>query len=71
MKATLASQDVNICLIPESPYCIYGKHGLFNYVLKRLEKRGHCVIVIAEGADDSIKDLEARKDLGKDEDLHD
>ena len=54
LKASLASHDVDICLIPESPYHIYGKYGVCNYVHKRLKNKGHCVIVIAEGADDSI-----------------
>ncbi|GAA0175534.1 hypothetical protein LIER_28688 [Lithospermum erythrorhizon] len=50
MYATLASRDVDCCLIPESPFYLEGKGGLFEYVEKRLKENGHMVIVIAEGA---------------------
>ncbi|KAL7112198.1 hypothetical protein ACP275_05G136900 [Erythranthe tilingii] len=50
MHATLASRDVDCCLIPESPFYLEGKGGLFEYMEKRLKENGHMVIVIAEGA---------------------
>ncbi|KAL0354610.1 UNVERIFIED_CONTAM: ATP-dependent 6-phosphofructokinase [Sesamum radiatum] len=50
MYATLASRDVDCCLIPESPFYLEGPGGLFEYVRKRLKENGHMVIVIAEGA---------------------
>lgn len=50
MYATLASRDVDCCLIPESPFYLEGKGGLLEYVEKRLKENGHMVIVIAEGA---------------------
>ncbi|KAJ8445843.1 hypothetical protein Cgig2_027924 [Carnegiea gigantea] len=50
MYATLASRDVDCCLIPESPFYLEGKGGLFEYMEKRLKENGHMVIVIAEGA---------------------
>lgn len=50
MHATLASRDVDCCLIPESPFYLEGKGGLFEFVEKRLKENGHMVIVIAEGA---------------------
>uniref|UniRef100_A0A7N0VAW3 Phosphofructokinase domain-containing protein n=1 Tax=Kalanchoe fedtschenkoi TaxID=63787 RepID=A0A7N0VAW3_KALFE len=50
MYATLASRDVDCCLIPESPFYLEGPGGLFEYVEKRLKENGHMVIVIAEGA---------------------
>lgn len=50
MYATLASRDVDCCLIPESPFNLEGKGGLFEYIEKRLKENGHMVIVIAEGA---------------------
>lgn len=59
--ATLASRDVNICLIPESPFEIEGEYGLCETVYKRLKKRSHCVIVVAEGADDAIIDAALEK----------
>ncbi|XP_038987596.1 ATP-dependent 6-phosphofructokinase 3 [Phoenix dactylifera] len=50
MYATLASRDVDCCLIPESPFYLEGKGGLFEYIEKRLKENGHMVIVVAEGA---------------------
>ncbi|CAA0821309.1 ATP-dependent 6-phosphofructokinase 3 [Striga hermonthica] len=50
MYATLASRDVDCCLIPESPFYLEGKGGLFEYIEKTLKANGHMVIVIAEGA---------------------
>ncbi|KAK6140748.1 hypothetical protein DH2020_025511 [Rehmannia glutinosa] len=50
MYATLASRDVDCCLIPESPFYLEGEGGLFEYVEKTLKENGHMVIVIAEGA---------------------
>lgn len=50
MYATLASRDVDCCLIPESPFYLEGAGGLFEYVERRLKENGHMVIVIAEGA---------------------
>lgn len=50
MYATLASRDVDLCLIPESPFYLEGEGGLFEFVEKRLKENGHMVIVIAEGA---------------------
>ncbi|KAI7732218.1 hypothetical protein M8C21_006101 [Ambrosia artemisiifolia] len=50
MYATLASRDVDLCLIPESPFYLDGEGGLLEYVEKRLKDDGHMVIVVAEGA---------------------
>ncbi|XP_015169013.1 ATP-dependent 6-phosphofructokinase 6-like isoform X2 [Solanum tuberosum] len=50
MYATLASRDVDCCLIPESPFYLEGSGGLFEYIEHRLKDNGHMVIVIAEGA---------------------
>ena len=41
---------VDVCLIPEVPFALKGPKGLFAYVEKVLEERGHCVMCIAEGA---------------------
>jgi 6-phosphofructokinase 1 len=45
--ATLACNDVNFCLIPESPFTLPAFLGALK---KRLQERGHAVIVVAEGA---------------------
>ncbi|CAN6478033.1 unnamed protein product [Victoria cruziana] len=50
MFATLASRDVDCCLIPESPFYLDGEGGLFEFIQQRLKVNGHMVIVVAEGA---------------------
>lgn len=45
--ATLAAGDVDVCLIPEVPFDM---EKLFEYVEEKLESKGNCLIVIAEGA---------------------
>ncbi len=47
--ATLAQQDVNFVLIPEIDIDLEGENGLLHNLQKRLELRGHAVIVVAEG----------------------
>jgi len=37
-------------LIPESPFYLEGKGGLFEFMEKRLKENGHMVLVVAEGA---------------------
>ncbi len=49
-SATMASGDVNYCLIPEVTFPLYGEDGLIEHLKKRLDKRGHAVIAVAEGA---------------------
>ncbi|CAJ1976589.1 unnamed protein product [Sphenostylis stenocarpa] len=50
MYATQASRDVDCCLIPESPFYLEGRGGLFEFIEQRLKENGHLVIVVAEGA---------------------
>ncbi|RLB58787.1 MAG: ATP-dependent 6-phosphofructokinase [Deltaproteobacteria bacterium] len=49
-NAALAEPDVNCVLVPEVPFVIDGERGLVAWLRRRLEKRGHAVIVVAEGA---------------------
>jgi 6-phosphofructokinase 1 len=46
----LASHDVNFVLIPEVPFELEGDNGFFAHLEKRLNKRNHAVVVVAEGA---------------------
>lgn len=69
MYATLASRDVDCCLIPETPFFLEGPGGLFEFIEKRLRENGHMVIVIAEGAGESLEERDASgnklfKDVG-------
>ncbi|MHC4866863.1 MAG: ATP-dependent 6-phosphofructokinase [Planctomycetota bacterium] len=48
--ATLANSDVNFCFIPEHPLVLEGEDGFLNRLEKRLDRKHHAVIVVAEGA---------------------
>lgn len=48
--ATLASQEVNFTLIPESPFALEGDGGFLAALRRRMIDRKHAVIVVAEGA---------------------
>jgi 6-phosphofructokinase 1 len=58
--ATLAQQDVNFVLVPEVDFDLDGPNGLLSALEKRLNARGHAVIVVAEGA--GQKFFSAQKD---------
>ncbi len=48
--ASLAEPDANYVLIPEVPFSLEGPGGLLDHLLDRVRRRGHAVIVVAEGA---------------------
>lgn len=49
-NTALAQSDVNFCLIPENPFDIDGPNGFLAHLKERIIKRGHAVILVAEGA---------------------
>jgi 6-phosphofructokinase 1 len=57
--AALAYSDVNLCLIPEVPFTL--EHFL-KVLGERLERRGHAVIVVAEGAGQDILEKTGERD---------
>ena len=46
--ATLASQQVNFCLIPEVPFELEGSSGFLEVLRYRIARRKHAVVVVAE-----------------------
>jgi 6-phosphofructokinase 1 len=46
----LGTNDVNYVLVPEVPFSLEGKNGLLQELGKRIARRGHALIVVAEGA---------------------
>jgi len=48
--ATLANSDVNFCFIPEMPLVLEGDNGFLRSLEKRLDKKHHALVVVAEGA---------------------
>ncbi len=64
-EATLAQKDVNVVLIPEEPFELDGPNGLLSYLKKRIEERGHAVIVVAEGAGQDLWRKEMKQNSGE------
>jgi 6-phosphofructokinase 1 len=67
----LAINDVNFVLVPEVPFDLDGPNGLLSHLQKRLERRKHAVILVAEGAgqelmksDPTLTDASGNKRLG-------
>ncbi len=58
--ATLASQEVNFALIPETPIVWDGPNGFLEHLRRRLEARHHAVVVVAEGVARQIAGGEGR-----------
>ena len=50
LNSSISNRNVNLCLIPECPYELKGPGGVYAYVADRLRKKGHAVVVVAEGA---------------------
>jgi 6-phosphofructokinase 1 len=48
--ATLASSDVNFCLVPEVPFRLAGRGGFLDALERRLAEKRHALVVVAEGA---------------------
>jgi 6-phosphofructokinase 1 len=55
--ATLTSQCVNFCLVPEVPFELQGSGGLLEALQDRLARREHAVLVVAESAGQQQKRL--------------
>jgi 6-phosphofructokinase 1 len=58
----LASHDVNFVLVPEVPFELDGPQGLLEALKKRLERRSHAVVLVAEGAGQELLKVEQEKD---------
>ncbi len=61
-SASIASRDVNYCLIPEVRFQLDGPRGLLASLEKRLAARQHALIVIAEGCGASMAGPNAERD---------
>ena len=69
--AAIADNSVNYVLIPEVPFYLDGKNGLLKCLENRLARRGHAVVIVAEGAgqhlmqnDPSAKDASGNAKFG-------
>ncbi|CAM9190623.1 unnamed protein product [Pylaiella littoralis] len=52
--ATLASGDVDLCLVPESDIVLEGPKGCLPHVMARVKEKGYAVVVVAEGAGENL-----------------
>ena len=57
--SVLVDNQVNFCLIPEVPFTL---DGLLAALKKRIEQRGHAVIVVAEGAGQELLEATGERD---------
>jgi 6-phosphofructokinase 1 len=57
--AALAYNDVNYCLIPEIPFTL---EGFLDSLEERLDKKGHAVIVVGEGAGQDLTQSTQQRD---------
>ena len=57
--ASLVDSQVNFCLVPEVPFTLA---GLLKNLEERLQRRGHAVVVVAEGAGQELLAATAERD---------
>jgi len=62
--ATLASGDVDLCLVPEVAIELEGESGCLPYLMKRVSEQGHAVVVVAEGAGEDLLGKSQETDKG-------
>jgi 6-phosphofructokinase 1 len=48
--SVLAKDDADYVLIPEVPFALHGERGFLEHLRRRVQERGHAVVVVAEGA---------------------
>jgi 6-phosphofructokinase 1 len=58
-NATLANSEVNFCLVPEVPFTL---EAFLEALRERLERRGHAVIVVGEGAGQDLMTIAREED---------
>lgn len=60
-NAALSMPEVNMVLVPEVEFELKGRNGLLRHIQDRLEARRHCLIVVAEGAGQTLFANKERK----------
>jgi 6-phosphofructokinase 1 len=61
-SSSIANSNVNFCLIPEVPFDLDGPNGFYEQLRKRLERKDHAVVVVAEGAGQNLLEHHAALD---------
>jgi 6-phosphofructokinase 1 len=62
--ATLASGDVDLCLVPEVAIELEGELGCLPFLMNRVKDQGHAVVVVAEGAGEELLGKNLETDAG-------
>jgi 6-phosphofructokinase 1 len=60
--ATMASSDVDLCLVPEVPVVLEGEKGCLPHLMRRVQEQGYAVVVVAEGAGEEVLGASAETD---------
>jgi 6-phosphofructokinase 1 len=60
--ATMASGDVDLCLVPEVPLVLDGETGCLPHLWRRVKQQGYAVVVVAEGAGEEVLGTSAETD---------
>ncbi len=68
---SLAINDVNFVLVPEVPFDLEGGNGLLAHLERRIERRNHAVILVAEGAGQELLEQSGMTDLSGNKKLSD
>ena len=61
-NAALSNQEVNFALVPEVPFALDGENGFLVHLRRRLQRRQHAVVVVAEGAGQDFQASAQEKD---------
>jgi len=64
VHATMASGDVDLCLVPEVAIVLDGEKGCLPFLYERVKEQGHAVVVVAEGAGEELLGKSAETDAG-------
>ena len=59
---TMASSDVDLCLVPEVPVVLEGENGCLEHIRRRVKEQGYAVVVVAEGAGEEVLGTSAEVD---------
>jgi 6-phosphofructokinase 1 len=60
--AALANHDVDFVLIPEVPFKLEGADGFLQQLVRKVERRDHAVVVVAEGAGQDLLQRDGSRD---------
>lgn len=70
--AALSNSEIDVALVPEVPFSLEGDSGLLRFLVERLRRRRHAVVVVAEGAgQDLLSEVNVERDASGNQKLKD